>query len=186
MKTAVDKVLVGKDRQVNLRFMAMASHYVFDPDFCNRAAGWEKGQVEKNVQDGRNQLWQTMPAFADLASFNIWLEENSVRLWHETPHGTLPGTIADIWEAEKEALMALPPAFDGFIGHGKRVSPTCLVTFERARYSVPCCGLTRPHWGHGSGSPRRARGGSSGSAGDQRACWPSPKALSVMRFKRLA
>lgn len=116
MKTAVDKVLVGKDRQVNLRFMAMASHYVFDPDFCNRAAGWEKGQVEKNVQDGRNQLWQTMPAFADLASLNIWLEENSVRLWHETPHGTLPGTIADIWEAEKEALMALPPAFDGFMG----------------------------------------------------------------------
>jgi len=34
--------------------------------------------------------------------------------------------------------------------------------------------------------PRRARGGSSGSAGDQRACSPSPKALSVMRFKRLA
>jgi len=34
--------------------------------------------------------------------------------------------------------------------------------------------------------PRRARGGSSGSAGDQRACSPSPKALSVMRFRRLA
>lgn len=144
MKTAVDKVLVGKDRQVNLRFMAMASHYVFDPDFCNRAAGWEKGQVEKNVQDGRNQLWQTMPAFADLASLNIWLEENSVRLWHETPHGTLPGTIADIWEAEKEALMALPPPFDGFIEHGKRVSPTCLVTFERARYSVPASFANHP------------------------------------------
>jgi hypothetical protein len=34
--------------------------------------------------------------------------------------------------------------------------------------------------------PRRARGGSSGCAGDQRACSPSPKALSVMRFRRLA
>lgn len=33
--------------------------------------------------------------------------------------------------------MALPPAFDGFIEHSKRVSPTCLITFERNRYSVP-------------------------------------------------
>lgn len=34
-------------------------------------------------------------------------------------------------------LMVLPPAFDGFIEHSKRVSPTCLITFERNRYSVP-------------------------------------------------
>ena len=34
-------------------------------------------------------------------------------------------------------LMTLPPAFDGFIEHSKRVSPTCLITFERNRYSVP-------------------------------------------------
>jgi len=27
------------------------SHYVFDPEFCNPAAGWEKGQVEKSVRD---------------------------------------------------------------------------------------------------------------------------------------
>ncbi len=43
----------------------------------------------------------------------------------------------DVWEAEKPMLMALPPAFDGFVEHSKRVSPTCLITFERIRYSVP-------------------------------------------------
>ena len=48
MKTAVDKVGIGKKRDVNARFTAMTSHYVFDPEFCNPAAGWEKGQVEKN------------------------------------------------------------------------------------------------------------------------------------------
>ena len=31
----------------------------------------------------------------------------------------------------------MPPAFDGFVEHSKRVSPTCLITFERNRYSVP-------------------------------------------------
>ena len=32
----------------------MTSHYVFEPEFCNPAAGWEKGQVENNVQDSRH------------------------------------------------------------------------------------------------------------------------------------
>jgi len=34
MKTAVDKVKKGKARVVNTRFAAMASHDLFDPDFC--------------------------------------------------------------------------------------------------------------------------------------------------------
>ena len=33
--------------------------------------------------------------------------------------------------------MAMPPPFDGFVEHAKRVSPTCLIVFERNRYSVP-------------------------------------------------
>jgi transposase len=50
MKTAVDRVGRNKQRDVNARFRAMVSHYVFEPEFCNPAAGWEKGQVEKSVQ----------------------------------------------------------------------------------------------------------------------------------------
>ena len=137
MKTAVDRVGKGKQRDINPRFKAMASHYVFEPEFCNPASGWEKGQVEKNVQDARNRLWQVMPVFADLAELNQWLEDRCIALWEETPHKALPGSISDVWEAEKPMLMALPPAFDGFIEHSKRVSPTCLITFERNRYSVP-------------------------------------------------
>lgn len=136
-KTAVDRVGRGKQRDINARFKAMASHYVFEPEFCNPAAGWEKGQVEKNVQDARNRLWQVMPVFRDLAELNQWLEDRCIALWAETKHRGLSGTIADAWEAEKPMLMALPLAFDGFVEHSKRVSPTCLVTFERNRYSVP-------------------------------------------------
>ncbi len=58
MKTAVDKVGLGKARSINLRFAAMCSHYLFEPVFCNPAAGWEKGLVEKNVQDRRRQVWR--------------------------------------------------------------------------------------------------------------------------------
>jgi len=45
MKTAVDKVKKGKGRVVNARFAVMCAHYLFDPDFCNVASGWEKGIV---------------------------------------------------------------------------------------------------------------------------------------------
>jgi hypothetical protein len=85
-----------------------------------------------------------MPVFADLAALNQWLEDRCITLWTETAHRGLPGTIADIWEAEKPTLMALPPAFNGFVEHSKRVSPTCLVTFERNRYSVPASFANRP------------------------------------------
>tara|TARA_R110002020_G_scaffold475295_2_gene709456 strand:+ start:12173 stop:12673 length:501 start_codon:yes stop_codon:yes gene_type:complete len=34
----------------NMRLLAMANHYVFEAAFCNPAAGWEKGQVEANVE----------------------------------------------------------------------------------------------------------------------------------------
>lgn len=137
MKTAVDKVRSGKDRDVNARFSAMVSHYLFEVEFCNPASGWEKGQVEKNVRDARHRLWQPVPAFATLEDLNDWLETRCQMLWGEISHGKQPGTIADVWRQEQPLLMQAPRPFDGFVEHTKRVSPTCLITFERTRYSVP-------------------------------------------------
>lgn len=144
MRTAVDRVGRGKERQINIRFLAMANHYVFEPEFCNPASGWEKGQVEKNVRDARPRLWQQMPDFPDLAALNDWLERRCQDLWHESPHGALPGSIADVLALERAALMPLPSAFDGFVEQSKRVSPTCLIHFERNRYSVPASFANRP------------------------------------------
>ncbi|MFN4102655.1 MAG: IS21 family transposase, partial [Pararhodobacter sp.] len=75
MKTAVDKVKRGKARVVNTRFAAMASHYLFEPDFCNVASGWEKGVVEKNVQDSRSRIWQeaAKQRFSSFTALNAWL-----------------------------------------------------------------------------------------------------------------
>ncbi len=144
MKTAVDRVGRGKDRQVNMRFLAMANYYVFEPAFCNPAAGWEKGQVEKNVQDSRHRLWQPMPDFPDLAALNDWLEQQCVALWGEIPHASLPGSVADVWATEQAALMPLPPAFDGFVELSKRVSPTCLISFEHEEDQETIRGIVSP------------------------------------------
>jgi transposase len=144
MRTAVDKVGRGKDRQVNARFAAMVSHFLFEAEFCNPASGWEKGQIEKNVQDARHRLWQPMPSFPSREALNDWLEARSQELWAEIPHGSQPGTVADVWREEAQHLMQLPRPFDGFVEYAKRVSPTCLIHLERNRYSVPASFANRP------------------------------------------
>jgi transposase len=83
---AVEKVRRGKLRDVNARFSAMVSHYLFDAEFCKPASGWEKGQIEKNVQDSRHRLWQRVPAFGSLAALNDWLADQCVLLWQQTKH----------------------------------------------------------------------------------------------------
>jgi transposase len=144
MRTAVDKVGRGKERTVNARFLTMTSHYLFEAEFCNPAAGWEKGQVEKNVQDARHRLWQSMPRVESVEAVNAWLEQHCMELWGQTPHGREPGTVADVWAREVESLMPVRRVFDGFVEHTKRVSPTCLIHFERNRYSVPASFANRP------------------------------------------
>lgn len=141
MKTAVDKVGSGKNRKVNKRFKAMCSHYLFDPDFCNRAAGWEKGIVEKNVQDSRRRIWleareKRLGSFVEL---NDWLANRCLYTWHEVkPPEYTELTIAEALEIEREHLMPVPEPFDGYVERTSRVSSTCLVSVARNRYSVPC------------------------------------------------
>ena len=145
MKTAVDRVRVGKARDVNVRFAAMVSHYLFEAEFCNPAAGWEKGQIEKNVQDSRHRLWHDAPSFASLDALNAWLQERCMALWRVTAHPEqATRTVAAVWQEETAFLMAVPRPFDGFVEQIKRVSPTCLVHVERNRYSVPASFANRP------------------------------------------
>jgi len=56
MKTAVETVFLGKERQFNRRFLQMCSHYLVEPTACTPASGWEKGQVENQVGLVR-ELW---------------------------------------------------------------------------------------------------------------------------------
>ena len=144
MRTAVDKVGRGKQRQVNARFSAMVSHFMFEAEFCNPASGWEKGQIEKNVQDARHRLWQPMPNVPSLAALNDWLERRCRELWTQIPHGVRPGALADAWTEEAPLLMEMTRPFDGFVEYVKRVSPTCLVHLERNRYSAPASFANRP------------------------------------------
>lgn len=145
MKTAVDKVGCCNQRTVNKRFLAMVSHYLFEAEFCNPAAGWEKGQVEKSVRDARHRIGQGAPAFQSLSELNAWLKRRCRELWQELPHPEdKRRTLSEYWQAEQEYLMEVPAAFDGFVEFNKRVTSTCPITYDHNRYSVPASFANRP------------------------------------------
>ena len=142
MKTAVDKVVKRTNgRVVNSRFYAMTAHYLFEPDFCNVASGWEKGIVEKNVQDSRRRIWVEAKTrcFDSFEELNVWLDGRCRALWSEVGHPGYVGiTLAEALGQEQDYLMPMPTPFDGYVEILARVSSTCLVTVDRNQYSAPC------------------------------------------------
>ena len=128
-------------RVVNSRFYAMTAHYLFEPDFCNVASGWEKGIVEKNVQDSRRRIWMDAKTrhFASFEELNAWLGERCRALWLEVGHPHDAGiTLAEALGQEHAYLMPMPTPFDGYVEILARVSSACLVTVECNQYSAPC------------------------------------------------
>jgi transposase len=141
MKTAVDKVNKGKGRVVNARFTVMCAHYLLDADFCNVASGWEKGVVEKNVQDSRRRIWLDAQniKFSSFTELNAWLGERCRSLWGTLRHPEYKEfSVAEMLEQERAHMMPVPTPFDGYVENPARVSSTCLVSVNRNRYSVPC------------------------------------------------
>jgi transposase len=145
MRTAVDAVFVGKEPVFNRRFLQMCSHYLVDPVACTPASGWEKGQVENQVDFARDNIFKPRLRFATLAELNAWLEDECRRQAAMRRHPVnRECSIAEMLEAERTSLVALQGPFDDFRETEAVASTTCLVTFDRNRYSVAASAAGRP------------------------------------------
>jgi hypothetical protein len=137
LKPAVDAIFTGRERRYNRRFLVMCNHYLIEPTACTPASGWEKGQVENQVGNVREWLFTPKLRCADLAELNAHLAARCLQLAAERSHPEQrERKIVDVWQEERAHLRAMPVAFDGFAEKSGRVSATCLVNFERNRYSV--------------------------------------------------
>ena len=137
MKTAVDTVFVGKDRQYNRRFLQMRSHHLVEPVACTPASGWEKGQVENQVQTIRGRFFQPRLRFASIEELNGWLAAECLRWASLHPHPEQKElTVAEALDLERPALQPMLSSFDGFHETAHAVTGTCLISFDRNRYSV--------------------------------------------------
>ena len=139
LKTAVNKILTGKQRSFNNRFEQLCSHYLFEPAACTPAAGWEKGQVENQVGTVRRRFFVPRPKVRDFCELNAYLRERCLQWAKSHPHPDFKSqTVWQVFEVEKPHLIPLPPQFDGYAERPARVSPSSLVSFDRNRYSVDC------------------------------------------------
>ena len=69
---------VGKKRDYNRHFQEMCSHHLVEPVACTPGAGWEKGQVEKQVGDVRGRLFVPIPRGRSYAEINEWLMDRCI------------------------------------------------------------------------------------------------------------
>jgi len=137
MRTAVDAVFVGKERQFNRRFLQLCSHYLIDPTACTPRSGWEKGQVENQVGTSRERLFTPRLRFPGYGELNGWLEARCLSLARECRHPEVKDrTIWEVFEDERPALIPYCGPFDGFHEKTLGVQKNCLVQFDRNRYSV--------------------------------------------------
>lgn len=139
MSTAVTNVLKGKQREYVPRFIQMCSHYLVEPVACTPGAGWEKGQVEKQVRDVRRWLFIPKPRFANLTELNHWLHDQCSEICNKRKHPVFKNkTIQEVFEAEKASLIPVKSEFEGYVERECSVSSTSLVRYNRNHYSVPC------------------------------------------------
>jgi transposase len=137
MKTAVEAVFAGKTRRFNRRFEQMCSHYLIEPVACTPASGWEKGQVENQVGYARDNIFKPRPRFRTLEELNGWLEAECERRARNDRHPEYRDrTVQEVFEAERPFLAPFVGLFDGFHQIEAVAQATCLINFDRNRYSV--------------------------------------------------
>jgi transposase len=145
MKTAVDTIFVGKDRQYNRRFLQMCSHHLVDPVACTPASGWEKGQVENQVGLVRERFFTPRLRVKTYDEMNAWLLDKSIAYAKAHPHPERSDqTVWEVFEEERPNLVPYRGRFDGFHALPASVSKTCLVRFDNNKYSVNASAVGRP------------------------------------------
>lgn len=145
MKTAVETVFVGKERAFNRRFAQLMSHHLIEPTACTPAAGWEKGQVENQVGFVRRRLFSPRLKFKSYEDLNAYLTDRCIVLARTHAHPIeKERTVFEVFEEERPLLMPYRGAFDGFHSTAAAVSKTCLVRFDKNRYSVAASAVGRP------------------------------------------
>jgi len=140
LRAAVKRILLGSERELSARFLALQTHYIFEASFCRPYTGHDKGGVESR---GKSIRWQhlvpipkakTLPEIAStlLARLDRDAAEKSRK-----DGTTIASRFAD------EVARMLPLASHRFRASSTvypHVSRRSLVQLDAALYSVPC------HW----------------------------------------
>jgi transposase len=134
LKAAVLKHLVGSERELQVRFAALAAHYTFEACFCRPYEGHDKGGVEARGKNVRLQSMVPIPSATTMQGVSTKVladvERRAAVSAAKEPE--------DRWAIEQAAMHALPahPFDPRKTDASAPVSPRSTVTIEGATYSV--------------------------------------------------
>lgn len=137
LTSAVKKILQGKNREENERFVAFRSAWLFDSRFCSPARGTEKGRVENMVKFAERNFFVPVPVVSSLDELNEQLL-GCCELYLTHTQARQSETVGTRFQKEKAALLPLPeyqPECCRILS--LKANQSALVQFETNRYSVP-------------------------------------------------
>lgn len=139
LTAAVIRVVLGRERVENPRFIAMRSTYGFDSFFCQPGleGAHEKGGVEGEVGRFRRRHLVPVPEFADIAELNAYMIAADATDDERRITGRIE-TVGAAAARELPGLRALPDdAFDPAQTLSCRVDARARICVRQSYYSVP-------------------------------------------------
>ena len=143
LKTAVVKILSGRDRMENERFIGLRSHYGFESFFCEPGitGAHEKGGVEGDIGWFRRNHLTPVPVFATIADLNAFMQVCDTADLQRWVTGRGPGAgdrVIGLAMIERQALWVLPAEqFAAVTRLTARVDTKARVCVRQCFYSVP-------------------------------------------------
>lgn len=135
--TAAVKRRLGLEAQLTPRFLALCSHYLFEPCFARPGEGHDKGGVEARGKGLRLQHLTPIPRGKSLEEIAEKLLSEVDRAAHRRKDRQ-GRSVAERFEEEKGVLRALPQrSFSARRSEPVLISRQALVRVDAAEYSVP-------------------------------------------------
>jgi len=136
-KTVAKTILRGRQRELNERWQALASHYNFEPLFCLPARGNEKPHVENRVKLLERQWATPVPQVKDLAELNAFLRKRCEQDRERKITGQSE-TIGARFRQDRQQALSLPQhPFEAAVSEVRKVDKYQTVAWEKNCYSVP-------------------------------------------------
>jgi len=137
LKTAVLRVLEGRNRQEQEAFVAFRSHYLFDSRYCNVGQAHEKGGVEGDIGYVRRNFLTPLIKAGSYGELNARLYQECLLDLRRASRGE-QATVAQRLEGERAQMLPLPAGdYPACRSATVKVNPYSQVVFETNRYSVP-------------------------------------------------
>jgi len=135
LAAAVRKI-VGARRELTGRFLALVSHYLFEPDFARVGEGHDKGAVESRGKAIRLEHLTPIPRGDSLEPISLQLLSDLDAAF--TARQVAGRSGSELWEEERVQLLPVPAAnFEVRKPIAVEISSRAMVRIEGAWYSVP-------------------------------------------------